>query len=565
MKSLNSNHKITRRNIMSIIVPCRNVATGQFELIPGQYPLNQALVDTIELMLQEKDLTSQLMSRQANFKYTFNTISLVNTNTRFLHPNTEQGVLYYERGKIYIAPDVIAKTVAEIWVENRMFNSSYAVNGTIGLLMTIMHEATHSRVHHLFSPQGNETEDNAFDREEEQVIKYTKRQVIEFVKKYHLSLECLSLMKGLVEQELVKDEVIGKALIEAQHAWAMDKVVAINKDGTAMLSIQQEYKKQYEPRESWVCHSTSVTLGLALIKKEEQEEKAFQELLAANTPKPEDPPEVLVSVAPVAIPAPPVTNVPLPPVASTPLPPKTNIPLPPSNIPLPPADNIPMPPAPPMSVYEEDWDAELLQATKAEATKAVHPSVIARAIQNSPTYASVLPAQVAPDMDLLIQKVGYEIFNHIFTQCGWDKDSATGFTNTDGVFKEIDLSSIEGIDNAVVSCVAWNAGGNSEVVPFNKSIRGRKSADKNIPIYEVTFNNNGNQVLRRFLPQNINAKNDKNLPSSPAKQAREKGTRIMWVLEPTISNTDVTAARSFGYRSTRFVGKWEEYNYRKIA
>lgn len=554
------------------IINCQNLATGHFYMVPGKFSINTDLEDTIRVLLSEKDLTGTVKGDPSNYKFDFNTITFVERDTPYLNVEDEHAIFQPDLGRIFIAPEIIAECVADLWVANRLYNVNYAVNGTIVLLTAIQHEVTHSRVHpHYNVHSPDETSKARIAREEADVVKYSDAQIKAFMQKYTLSFETLELMHRLISDALLKYPV-GIDIIQKQSSWAANSIASVDRHGTITLSVREEYRRQFDRWSEWHNNSMSIKEGVSLFEEERLyalAEAAEEAKLATKEKVEVAEAEVVVAEVKAAVPPPPPVVTPAV-TRATPPPPPPPVTVSVAVPPPPPASR----PEPPIEAYEEyNWlAAEANLMKKAGMSVEVPPTKpmttadhIATAIKKSTTYNSV-PTKVCRDTELAIKKVGYAIFCHIFEECGWDVESETGFTNSEAVTKELDLTHIAGIDKFVVSYFALDAMGTFTSFPFTGHIRGGLFSKTKLPNYSVVFRDGDVLTTRNFIPQNINKMKDekKQLLSDGAKWCRATSKGLMWVLDPGVTNHAVDAARDKKEPGTKFMGKYEDYNYLPI-
>lgn len=563
-------------------ISCVNLAKGHFELITGKYTINQSLINVIRVLANEKDLTGQVMCLEEEYMHDFNTISFVDMNTPFMDTTKSHAEIYFATGEIYVAPDVIAKVIADMWVNGRHYNTNYGVNGTVSLLQAILHEITHSRVHKHFYKQDGETAAKVVTMEENHVQKYTRAQSIAFMKKYALTFDTMEFMHRLITEELAKTDV-GRLIIEKQSSWFKEHITSVDRHGTQVLSLRAEFRKQYEPFASWPAQTTTIEEEIQELDAEVLDAAKWE---AINAQKIEE--QARVIAATLNVPPPPPAQV----AKRVPPPPP---PMPTAKVPPPPPRTVvaPPPPPPPSSTVTGDYmydevpigayedcvymvdEAALIAAAAAE--EPASKSIVMEAIKRSTTYAPqpILPTRGSATMEAVAQKVGYAIFCHIFEQCGWvaGKDewstpegrekAPIGFTNPEAVTKDIDLSKIPGARDYVEFFYVSNAEGNRQVTqPFSTHIRGYMSSKIKLPMFKVGFKDGDTRIIRTYSAQNVWAvKADKITPTDGAVRAREKGSPIMWINEENLSDEAIKEARANKQRATKFVGFFEDYNY----
>lgn len=549
---------------MNKIIPCKNVANGQIKLITGPYFVNDAFLDTISLLLSIPNNTTKYSSK---LFYDLDTIELVGNNS-ILNPG-ELGKAFPSERTAIISPRAIAIYAAKEWVNHYFVHASYAVFGTGLMLITILHEALHCHAWRNFkATPGVETVNDALVKEEKWVDETSNAMLLDFIKTYGIEFNTITLMWGLVTEELSKCEH-GRRIIEHQADWITNGVVFKDVDGSETISIREDYRRRLAPGEYWKPLNIGVKEALANIMNQEVE--ARTEVVTAV----QDPPYEPVIVVPVQPPPPPpsvikTTTPPMPsppPTTKRPIPPPP--PLPQTKVPPPP----PGPPEPPIAVYEQyNWLAEeaalLLNASIPYIDETQPEEVrIKEAIQQSDVYSPAphMPTIAAKSVEDIIQAVGKKLSKHIFRECGWDHTSENGFSLPEGVYKEVDFRDIPGADNIIVGYEAQDANGKAKREAYNGTVRGKILSQTKLPAYQLTFKDGDKAITRLFLPQNLNKKKSNGEPSFFAANAKATGSKYVWVLDLEVDDLAVNAARHNHERATKFVGMYENYIYTTIA
>lgn len=141
-------------------------------------------------------------------------------------------------------------------------------------------------------------------------------------------------------------------------------------------------------------------------------------------------------------------------------------------------------------------------------------------------------AQNMADVARIAQQVYTKMYNHIFTQCGPQKDSDVGFTNPEAVCsKPIILTAEESSLFTSMNHLDINGRWCTDVPTIN-GLLGKVMKNTKLPAYEVNLTVNGVTHKRMLMPQNPAKTNATGQPTQRALEARA-GNSIAYVMNPS--------------------------------
>ena len=546
-----------------IDIQCKNNKSGIITIDTGKYTMPAALVNTIKLMLSIEDLTVAAYNRMASpvLKYDLERI--------IFNDDMNYGVFGEAQpwnGDVFISPRNIALTISKTWEHRKLVYDSYGVHATNWFLMTILHEALHCHLHRQFTAMGVQTGEpqGELDKKEEAAVRAkTDELYLEFVKKYGVELEATTFMGQLVTVELSNmNTENSRRVISCQLGWVDKSIVSIDRNGAMVLSVREDLRMRIVPNSSWGLPKHSLRSGIAEIFRDpnlgletvpfrESRKPMVDEATVVVAPPP---PEIIKEVTPVAPPPPVVTA-----VAPPPPPPQRVVAPPPPVV----AHVAPVPPAPPLEVYEEDPEFLKAQAAFArmagEVVASIEPTQVSLPVEPmpmppqavTPAYQEVMATPDAININEAVAAIAKELYDYIYINCGYSPE--VGFTNPEAVLKSIPLPA----GAPIVEYYAFDGMGRYTTKKFNGVVEGQVTSVAKLPCYDVMLHGkDGSLIRRRFLPQNVNKKKGSDF-SYYARKARNNNTRVLWVMDPNISDSTVEALRAAGQQASKFVGKVE--------
>lgn len=159
--------------------------------------------------------------------------------------------------------------------------------------------------------------------------------------------------------------------------------------------------------------------------------------------------------------------------------------------------------------------------------------------------------------------VATKIYNHIFTACkpqggGQPHEDIMGFGYPEAV-STMPIQLTQDEMKLVVKCDGLNEQGQWQTGRLTSDGRlyGLVAKNTKLPMYKITLNVNGNEMVRALIPQNPNKRNAQGVLKQTASSARQ-GQAIMYVYE----GNDQLKANSVGggIKSKCVDGRWEIIN-----
>lgn len=551
---------------MNKIIDCYRAApNGSFELSTGNFFTNKDLIDTIQLMLETKNLVKNHPSELAWY---FNYLGFVPNSTRVI-PAESVGIYYWDNKRIYVSPERIAMETARLWLKHKSYiNINYGVYATFELLLTILHEACHSLFRKVFPPMEDELEHDTFNKVEAYVHSFSLKQLKNFMKKYAMTFEACFPMNELVTRILVEhNDAYGNEVVKRQNNWIANSITYIDKFGTQVMSVREEYRRLWAEEESWGAEDwCSIDEAIVARRKEREEEIRLEDSVRRVE---EATPLLPITPQPLVAPTPPVYVTPPSPPISTATPPAPPVPpvppAPPVCAPTAPPPPPPMPPTPPIAVYEDDWltfESELLNAAKSGVGnyKPDNEGLINK-ITNTPT--NTMPTKGSANTEAMMRGITHQIFDYIFQNCGFVEEGelAGSFCNAEAVYKDIEVAT----DRIASYQVKDEYAKHTEVKEFHGTIRGTILSKTKLPSYTITFRDGEKLIKRMFVPQDRNKTYDNSAELKKTSLEARAGRQIMWVFDTDVSPAAVAKAREAGERATNMVAKVIDGHYIKIA
>jgi len=150
-------------------------------------------------------------------------------------------------------------------------------------------------------------------------------------------------------------------------------------------------------------------------------------------------------------------------------------------------------------------------------------------VENQPVYEN--PTLDINSFQNVIKGLYLKLFQNIFQGCGFNPTGRPPFVDGTKICQPLGLTRQESM--IVKEMMCYNQNGQRGTMAVENFVLGVfMNKDKTLPGYDLTLTDiNGNQVKRKFIPQNPNkVRNDGQLSSTAA--ASREGHQIMWIINP---------------------------------